>query len=406
MNTDKLILEFAKDKMGEILISDMDGNLQYRNHCMNFREADWQRWLDRNLDGGVISEDTEWEISDKKAERKYRVHSSIVTQDDEKFIMHHVYDVSDDFGLIRELSSYSRERQQMASFQAELMKRMGGHFNDCLPVILRFLGVEEAVLLVERGKTVESFHAIKETNETIRRLEEMDKQFDTPKGRHVRSRAKGHVDYFCYMTESTVNNQRYALYLPGSVDVDDENFPMHYNVIRLFIENTLLREHIIYESEHDQLTRIYNKGKYLAMMEDFFPKCERIAVYNMDVNYLKRINDSMGHEAGDKLIIKAAQSLMPLERENVAAFRMGGDEFMLIAWDLEEAEAEEIKTKWKAALDELNKADDGIECVIACGLVYGGPGHDLEAMLKEADEKMYADKVAIKTARGDDPNAR
>ena len=126
MNTDKLILEFAKDKMGEILISDTEGNLLYRNHCMDFREADWQRWLDRNLDGGVISEDTEWEISDKKAERKYRVHSSIVTQDDEKFIMHHVYDVSDDFGLIRELSSYSRERQQMASFQAELMKRMGG----------------------------------------------------------------------------------------------------------------------------------------------------------------------------------------------------------------------------------------------------------------------------------------
>lgn len=406
MNTEKLILDFSKDKMGEILISDMEGNLLYRNHCMDFREADWQRWADRNLDGGIITEDTEWEISDKKAEKKYRVHSAVMSDEGEQFIMHHVYDVSDDFGLIRELSSYSKERQQMASFQTELMKRMGGNFSDCLPVLLRFLGVEEALLCVDRGKVVESYHAVKGMKETLRRLEDVDKQFDTPKGRHVRSRGKERADYFCYMSESTVNNQRYALYLPGSVDENDENFPMHYNVIRLFIENTLLREHIIYESEHDQLTRIYNKGKYLSMMENFFPTCERIAVYNMDVNFLKRINDSMGHEAGDRLIIKAARSLMPLEKENVAAFRMGGDEFMLIAWDLEEQEAEEIKKKWQENLAELNRADDGIECIIACGLVYGGPGHDLEAMLKEADERMYADKVAIKTARGEDPNSR
>ena len=406
MNTDKLILEFAKDKMGEILISDMEGNLLYRNHCMDFREADWQRWLDRNLDGGMISEDTEWEISDKKAGRKYRVHSSIISQDGEQCIMHHVYDVSDDFSLIRELSSYSKERQQMVSFQNELMKCLGGHFQDFLSVIIRFLEVEEALLCIERGKTVESYDAVKGMRGTIRRLEELDKQFDTPKGRHVRSKGRDRADYFCYMNESTINNQRYALYLPGSVDVNDDNFPMHYNVIRLFIENMLLREHIIYESEHDQLTQIYNKGKYLSMMEEFFPNCERLAVYNMDVNYLKRINDTMGHEAGDRLIIKAAKSLMPLEKENVAAFRMGGDEFFLIARDLEEEEAKEIKKKWQETLAELNKADDGIECVIACGLVYGGPGHDLEAMLKEADERMYADKVAIKTARGDDPNAR
>ncbi|MBR5420198.1 MAG: GGDEF domain-containing protein [Lachnospiraceae bacterium] len=406
MNTEKMILEFVKENVGEILISDTQGNLLYRNHSMDFREADWLRWMDRNLGECDISEYTEWEISDKKTERKYRVHSVPATDEGEKYVMHHVYDVSDDFGLIRELSAYSKERQQMSNFQSELMKRMSGNFSDCLPVIVRFLAVDEVVLCVDRGKVVESFYARKGGEGVTRQLEEQDKQFVTARGRHIRSKGPDRADYFCYMSEITVSGKKYAMYLPGSVDVNEENFPMHYNVIRLFIENALLREEIIYESEHDQLTRIYNKGKYLSMMEEFFPNCERIAVYNMDVNYLKRLNDTMGHEAGDKLLIKAAKSLMPLENDHVAAYRMGGDEFMVIAWDLEEEEAEQILEKWHTELDKLNEADDGIECVIACGLVYGGPGHDLEAMLKEADEKMYANKVAIKTARGDDPNAR
>ena len=77
-----------------------------------------------------------------------------------------------------------------------------------------------------------------------------------------------------------------------------------------------------------------------------------------------------------------------------------------MAWDVSMQEAEELLRKWHEALDTLNKEDDGIECVIACGLSYGGPGHDLEQVLKLADERMYADKVAIKRKRGDDPDAR
>ena len=85
---------------------------------------------------------------------------------------------------------------------------------------------------------------------------------------------------------------------------------------------------------------------------------------------------------------------------------MGGDEFMLIAWDLSEDEAGDILTEWKDALDELNRTPGEIECVIACGLAYGENDYDLKELLKVADERMYENKVAIKKARGDDPNAR
>ena len=75
---------------------------------------------------------------------------------------------------------------------------------------------------------------------------------------------------------------------------------------------------------------------------------------------------------------------------------MGGDEFMLIGWDLTEEEAEAVKKEWEEALAKLNEAEGEIECVIACGLAYGGEGHDLQSLLKTADERMYENKVAIK----------
>jgi diguanylate cyclase (GGDEF)-like protein len=142
------------------------------------------------------------------------------------------------------------------------------------------------------------------------------------------------------------------------------------------------------------------------MMNDFFPNQKSVAIFNMDVNYLKRVNDTLGHEAGDALIVKAAKSLLAVEKDNVRGFRMGGDEFMLFGWDMEEDEANALKKEWEGALAKLNEENDGLECVIACGLAYGKDEFDLKELLKLADERMYENKVAIKLSRGEDPNAR
>ena len=85
---------------------------------------------------------------------------------------------------------------------------------------------------------------------------------------------------------------------------------------------------------------------------------------------------------------------------------MGGDEFMLFGWDMEEDEANALKKEWEGALAKLNEENDGLECVIACGLAYGKDEFDLKELLKLADERMYENKVAIKLSRGEDPNAR
>lgn len=153
------------------------------------------------------------------------------------------------------------------------------------------------------------------------------------------------------------------------------------------------------EKEHDGLTGLYNKGKFMELKRTLFQRQDAIAVFNMDVNDLKRINDTYGHEAGDKLIQKAAESLKRIETRNVMPFRVGGDEFIVVAIQVTYQEAEQIRRDWEAGLKALNQAEDGIDCVIACGFAFGEKGYDLEELLAQADRLMYEDKKARKATR-------
>ena len=160
-----------------------------------------------------------------------------------------------------------------------------------------------------------------------------------------------------------------------------------------------------HEKEHDGLTGLFNQGKFMALKESLFRKQETLAVFNLDVNDLKYVNDNFGHEAGDALIKKAAESLKRIERRNVLVFRIGGDEFLAAALYVSREDALALKERWEAGLRELNAAEDGIPCTIACGFAYGEKGFDLEALLAEADRNMYEDKKKKKSSltRGNEP---
>ena len=153
------------------------------------------------------------------------------------------------------------------------------------------------------------------------------------------------------------------------------------------------------EKEHDGLTRLYNKGKFMSLKQSLFRNQDAIAVFNMDVNNLKAMNDNFGHEAGDRLILKAAESLRRIEARNVLPFRVGGDEFVVVALHVSPEEAEALRDRWARGLEELNRAPDDIHCAIACGMAYGEKGYSLEDVLAEADRRMYEDKKAQKAGR-------
>ena len=150
------------------------------------------------------------------------------------------------------------------------------------------------------------------------------------------------------------------------------------------------------EKDRDGLTGLYNKGKFMALTQSLFRGKDTVTVFNMDVNDLKQMNDTYGHDAGDKLILKAAESLHRIEARNVMAFRVGGDEFIVVALHLSLEGAQALRQRWEEGLAELNRADDGIRCVIACGMAWGGRDYVLEEVLSRADRLMYEDKRAKK----------
>ena len=152
--------------------------------------------------------------------------------------------------------------------------------------------------------------------------------------------------------------------------------------------------------DHDGLTGLYNKGKFLEMKRTLFRKQATMAVFNMDVNNLKHMNDTYGHETGDRLIRKAADSLKHIQARNIMPFRVGGDEFVVVAIHVNREEAERIRKKWEEGLAELNRRDDGVLCEIACGFAFGEGEYDPEEIFALADRRMYEDKKAKKLKAG------
>ncbi len=182
-----------------------------------------------------------------------------------------------------------------------------------------------------------------------------------------------------------------------------EQFQIHHLVdtslyMELYRDITDYSRDLKVEKDHDGLTGLYNKGKFMELKASLFQKQNTIAIFNMDVNNLKAMNDTYGHEAGDKLIKKAAESLKRIAKRNVMPFRVGGDEFIVVAIHISRQEALQLRQDWEEGLKALNQAEDGIDCVIACGFAFGEKGYDLEALLSQADRLMYEDKQARKKA--------
>ena len=167
-----------------------------------------------------------------------------------------------------------------------------------------------------------------------------------------------------------------------------------------------LRHKIVYESEHDSLTELYNRGKFMELKKAAFTGFDSIAVYYLDLNYLKRTNDAFGHEEGNRLLIKAADSIRAVLGDDIYGFRIGGDEFLIVAANLSRKAADALKADWQEELARINSIETKQECIVACGMAYAKKPYDLTAVLNKADRRMYMDKRAIKIQRGDDPDVR
>lgn len=175
--------------------------------------------------------------------------------------------------------------------------------------------------------------------------------------------------------------------------------PTLLSSIQFFISNSLdtkaKQEQLRYLSYRDTLTKLYNRNQYMKIIESCVQTpLEQVGAAYLDLNDLKEINDSYGHEAGDRMIRRAAQVLMRHFPEQ--AYRVGGDEFVLIAPEISETA---FQTKIRAVQRDMQN-----KCVsISTGALWKEKTDDLEELLKHADKLMYAEKEKfhrMKTQKG------
>jgi diguanylate cyclase (GGDEF)-like protein/PAS domain S-box-containing protein len=162
-------------------------------------------------------------------------------------------------------------------------------------------------------------------------------------------------------------------------------------------------------SMQDELTRLNNRRGFMILGEQQIKMAHRarrpVAVFFVDLNGMKAINDRLGHEEGDRALLDAAHLLRQTFRDSDVIARLGGDEFVVLATDCPSGNVPTVKTRLLAAI-ELFNADVRRRYQLSMSIgvaTYDPTGafprtRTIEELLVEADERMYEEKV--ETYRG------
>jgi diguanylate cyclase (GGDEF)-like protein len=151
----------------------------------------------------------------------------------------------------------------------------------------------------------------------------------------------------------------------------------------------------------DELTGLYNRRGLLVASEELMAEARRqgraCLILFADLDGLKAVNDTWGHQVGDQLLIKAGQALKQSVRGTDVVARLGGDEFVAVmTWDSGETVTPElVKARLAHHITAVNNSDE-LPCrlSLSLGVLVTLPGEEesLETLLNKADEAMYSHK--------------
>ena len=156
-------------------------------------------------------------------------------------------------------------------------------------------------------------------------------------------------------------------------------------------------ERLRHLSLHDQLTGLYNR-LYLENEKQRLSKGRDypVTIISMDVDGLKLVNDTLGHERGDELLIATAGLLQECLRGSDVLARYGGDEFVALLPATDYQSGKNIVSRIKSRVEKYARTmRDQLPLNISIGMaVAEHSGKDLEEVFKEADDLMYRDKLS------------
>ena len=179
------------------------------------------------------------------------------------------------------------------------------------------------------------------------------------------------------------------------VSEDSQGYADKVLYVTQVIEDDKKREEqLIKMSKTDELTRVYNRRAYEEDIQELQTnnKMKDLVVISIDVNGLKRANDTLGHAAGDEMIKSAAYCMVLAFSSYGKVYRTGGDEFMTLLHCTED-ELQSVLTSFDKSISQWS-GEKVKSLAIAKGVVVCNqyPKLSMQEIEKIADQLMYKDK--------------
>lgn len=176
-----------------------------------------------------------------------------------------------------------------------------------------------------------------------------------------------------------------------------DNTELHESNIKLKALNETLKD----LSNKDPMTNTYNRRYFSEISQKYLTLSKRnshnLSILILDIDYFKKINDSYGHNVGDKVIITLANCLKKYVRESDIVSRFGGEEFVILLYNVSEESTSQIAENIRKNIEYLNITTDkgNINFTVSIGVAYYDEIRDeknLDKTLTRADHALYKAK--------------
>lgn len=162
---------------------------------------------------------------------------------------------------------------------------------------------------------------------------------------------------------------------------------------RMHEEMEIANNKLGYEAAHDALTGLFNRNSYDELRVQSEGK--NVALVIIDVDLFKEVNDTYGHDVGDKVLRRVADVLASSFRDADKVCRIGGDEFSVIMMNATSFMKEVLARKIHDAAEILRKPEGGTPAVtISVGVAFSDQIREGENLFKKADRALYRVKAA------------
>jgi len=314
-------------------------------------------------------------------------------------------------GLIRSLTTTGRRTVELANRITEDLRRseaslaeaqrMTQQLIEALPTPIFFKGTDGRYLGVNKaweayfstpreaflGKSVHDLYP--GNREVADRLHAMDQELWARPGAQV------------YETSITTpdGKQHEAIYYKATFTRADGSVAGLIGTIIDITERKQAEARVLHLAHYDELTGLPNRSMFHQRVGHALVQARRsgkeLAILFIDLDHFKKINDTLGHEAGDRALKLIAERLRGCLRESDTVGRLGGDEFVVLIEELPRSESvAEVATKILAAVARPFPLDAGeYQFTASIGIsTYPGDSEDMQGLMKNADISMYRAK--------------